>query len=414
MEELQRTVPYRDQIPGDGPGSRMLASVTAYTWANSGGSADRCSALALQALADNVLFSIDNGLFWVTALVVLIYADIEDTGDIWEEARAVAHRRGSLFTVLTIDLWRGFDRLRRGDLEQAQESVEAGLEEMVLWSGSEGMVIEWPTGFLGEINVERGNFDEAERVLERGNPGDRWGDGPNFWRRAKIGLLLARGQAEEALALCDFYEARLGTMQNPAPAPWRSVRAEVLDRLGRTDEGLALAAEEVDVARAWGGRQAIGRALRVLGTLEREDGLEHLREAVEVLGRSSARLELAKALLALGTTLRLARAPTEAREPLRRALELASACSADALVERAREELRAAGVRPRREALGGVESLTPSERRVAGMAAEEMTNREIAQALFVTPKTVEVHLSNAYRKLEISSRRQLAGALTPA
>jgi DNA-binding CsgD family transcriptional regulator len=68
-------------------------------------------------------------------------------------------------------------------------------------------------------------------------------------------------------------------------------------------------------------------------------------------------------------------------------------------------------VRPRREALGGVEALTPSERRVAAMAAEEMTNREIAQSLFVTPKTVEVHLSNAYRKLEIRNRRQLAGAL---
>lgn len=84
------------------------------------------------------------------------------------------------------------------------------------------------------------------------------------------------------------------------------------------------------------------------------------------------------------------------------------------LVERARAELRAAGARPRREALGGVESLTPSERRVAGMAAEELTNREIAQAHFVTSKTVEVHLSNAYRKLEIRSRRELVGALSGA
>jgi DNA-binding CsgD family transcriptional regulator len=101
----------------------------------------------------------------------------------------------------------------------------------------------------------------------------------------------------------------------------------------------------------------------------------------------------------------------EAREPLRRALELGAAGSAESLVERARDELGASGARPRREALSGVDSLTPSERRVAEMAAEEMTNREIAQSLFVTPKTVEVHLSNAYRKLEIRSRRQLAAAL---
>ncbi|HEX4669401.1 MAG TPA: AAA family ATPase [Solirubrobacterales bacterium] len=413
VAELERTVPYRDGVPGDGPGSKMLTAVTAYTWANAGGDADRCAALAREALADETLFSIDNGLFWVTAVVVLIYADRGDTGDIWEEARAVAHRRGSLFTVLTIDLWRGFDLLRRGDLEQAQESIEAGLEEMVLWSGSEaGMVVEWPTAFLGEIHTERGDLDAAERVLDRGHPADRTGDGPNFWRKSKIELLLARGRAEEALPLCDLYESKLGTMNNPGPAPWRSLRAEVLDRLGRREEALSLAAEEVEAARDWGGHQAIGRALRVLGTLQHEDGIEHLREAVAVLERSTARLEQAKALLALGTALRLARQPSEAREPLRRALDVGSACSADALVERARGELRAAGVRPRREALGGVESLTPSERRVAGMAAEELTNREIAQALFVTPKTVEVHLSNAYRKLDIRSRRELAGALT--
>ncbi|HEX2265402.1 MAG TPA: LuxR C-terminal-related transcriptional regulator, partial [Solirubrobacterales bacterium] len=126
---------------------------------------------------------------------------------------------------------------------------------------------------------------------------------------------------------------------------------------------------------------------------------------------STARLEHAKALAALGSTLRRARQPTEAREPLRRALELAGACGAEGLAEHVRAELHAAGARPRRDALSGVESLTPSERRVATMAAEEMTNREIAQALFVTPKTVEVHLSNAYRKLDIRNRRQLAGAL---
>src|SRR5262249_52759229 len=148
-------------------------------------------------------------------------------------------------------------------------------------------------------------------------------------------------------------------------------------------------------ARAWGAPQAVGHALRVLGQLRRGEGIDELREAVQTLERSSARLELAEALLALGTALRLDRQPSEARGPRRRARGPGGACSADPLVERAREDPAAAGAPPRREALGGVESLTSSERRVAGMAAEEMTNREIAQALFVTPKTVEVHLSNA-------------------
>ncbi|HEV2786183.1 MAG TPA: helix-turn-helix transcriptional regulator, partial [Solirubrobacteraceae bacterium] len=102
----------------------------------------------------------------------------------------------------------------------------------------------------------------------------------------------------------------------------------------------------------------------------------------------------------------------QAREALREGLDLAQRCGAAAVAERAREELVAAGARPRVAALSGVDALTPSERRVAGMAAEGMSNREIAQALFVTPRTVEMHLSNAFRKLDIRSRTQLVQALS--
>jgi DNA-binding NarL/FixJ family response regulator len=122
-------------------------------------------------------------------------------------------------------------------------------------------------------------------------------------------------------------------------------------------------------------------------------------------------LELAKALTALGAARRRDREPKESREPLRRAYELAEVCGAAELARAARTELHATGARPRGSALKGPESLTPSERRVTEMAVEGMTNKEIAQALYVTPKTVEVHLSNAYRKLEIGSRRELASAL---
>ena len=149
----------------------------------------------------------------------------------------------------------------------------------------------------------------------------------------------------------------------------------------------------------------------MLGTLQREDGIELLEEAVAVARGSAARLEHAKALAALGSALRLARKPSDAREPLRRALELADACNAALLAEHARSELYAAGARPRTTALSGPASLTASERRVAERAAEGETNRDIAQGLFVTPKTVEVHLSSVYRKLGIKSRRELAAAL---
>jgi DNA-binding NarL/FixJ family response regulator len=177
-------------------------------------------------------------------------------------------------------------------------------------------------------------------------------------------------------------------------------------------EARADAEEEAALARAFGAPSVIGRSLRLLGTLRGDEGL--LREAVEVLEGSSARLELARALAALGGHLRRTREPTQAREPLRRALDMAAACGADGLVRDVRAELQAAGLRPRTTALGGVPSLTASERRVADLAAAGRTNREIAQELYVTPKTVEVHLSNAYRKLGIDSRRALPEALGAA
>jgi DNA-binding NarL/FixJ family response regulator len=132
-----------------------------------------------------------------------------------------------------------------------------------------------------------------------------------------------------------------------------------------------------------------------------------LREAVELGAASAARLEHAKALVALGSELRRDRKPSDSREPLRRGLELAEQCGAQPVAELARSELYAAGGRPKRGALTGPESLTPSERRVAELAAEGEGNRDIAQALYVTPRTVEFHLTSVYRKLGIASRTEL-------
>jgi DNA-binding NarL/FixJ family response regulator len=170
---------------------------------------------------------------------------------------------------------------------------------------------------------------------------------------------------------------------------------------------LVAAGEQVAVARRWGGPSIVSHAVRVLGTVEQSP--ERLEEAVALA--TASRLERAKALAALGSTLRALRRPTEAREPLRRALELAEACGAVAVAAVARHELYAAGGRPRTTALGGREALTPSELRVVERAAAGQTNRAIAEALFVTPKTVELHLRNAYRKLGVRKRGELAELL---
>jgi DNA-binding CsgD family transcriptional regulator len=198
--------------------------------------------------------------------------------------------------------------------------------------------------------------------------------------------------------------------------PWRGWAAEGLRRLDRNDEARVLAEEELALARRWGDPRAIGASLRVLGLVEGgEAGIGLLREAVGVLAASEARLEHAHALVDLGAALRRANQRAEAREQLRDGVDLARRVGALGLAERANEEIAATGARPRKVLQTGLDALTASERRVAQLAAEGMSNKEIAQTLFVTIKTVEMHLSHAYRKLEISSRAQLDKALlTPA
>jgi DNA-binding CsgD family transcriptional regulator len=184
-----------------------------------------------------------------------------------------------------------------------------------------------------------------------------------------------------------------------------------LHGLGRSEEALTRASSALELARRWDAPGTLARALRTLGTLERDAGIDHLREAAAVVARSPARLEHAKALAALGSALRRARRPSDARGPLREALEVADNLGARSLADEARSELYAAGGRPRRTALRGIAALTVSERRVAALAAAGATNREIAQQLFVTPKTIELHLGNVYRKLAIRSRQDLPAEL---
>jgi DNA-binding CsgD family transcriptional regulator len=231
---------------------------------------------------------------------------------------------------------------------------------------------------------------------------------------ARARVLLARNDARAALATwreAGSIAVAMGVF-NPAFVPWRAGAALAAARLGRGDEARALAEESVALARRHGSPRAIGLALTARGTIERpRPAVPWLEEAVVVLEGSPARLDLARALVQLGTVLRVAGRRVDAREPLRRGLDLADRCGGTVLATRAREELVAAGGRPRRTRLWGAEALTPSERRVAELVASGKTNREVAEALFVTKKAVEFHLGNVYRKLGVRGRDQLAGAL---
>ena len=200
--------------------------------------------------------------------------------------------------------------------------------------------------------------------------------------------------------------------RHPSYQRWRSQLALALP-MSERERAQELVASELADARQTGVASAIGVALTAAATLAPDAAVRSRlwQEAVATLELAPAKLDLARALVGQGAELRRIGSRTQAREPLRRALELASRCGAEPLAVLAAEELRAADGRPRRPWLTGVDALTPSELRVARHAADGRSNRDIAQALFVTTKTVEMHLSNAYRKLDIDSREKLSGAL---
>jgi DNA-binding CsgD family transcriptional regulator len=396
----------------DGVGARMLAAVAAWDWALRGGTADACAELASAALADGTLVAADPGFMTIIAVGVLVLADRDGALASWEAAMAQAHRVGSVFAVGGVDLWRGWTWLQRGELAEAEDSVRRALEATMLVGDRHGAGMAYVSAFLSRTLLERGDLAGARAALAtRGDPSPG-SDGDTLVRRGEIELLLAEGQWTQALAEAEDYQAALQGVDNPAWGPWRSLTAIALDALGEHEPAFALLEQELVDARRWGAPGALSRTLRLLGTMRGDDGLEQLQEAVAVAEGSSARLELAKALTALGSALRRGRRPTDARDPLRRGLELAGRCGAQSLAEHARAELYAAGGRPRRAALAGPASLTPSERRIAELAAAGRSNREIAQMLYVTPKTVEIHLTSVYRKLGISRRAALSGALT--
>ena len=407
-DRLERLRAYREIDASDGLGAGSLAVQAAWEWTKSAGPAESVCALARNALAGGELIRKDS-LMAMAAVVLLALADLDEAVDMWDAMRAHAHRNGSAFTIGSVQLWGGYTQYLRGDLGEAESELRASLETVAFW----GMPTQaqWQSPILAELLIERGALREARALLDTVISPPPRSDHAILVDRASMRVLLAEGRPEEALAYADVYELHAGWKRHPRYVPWRSLKAQALERLGRHDEAVALAGEELEIARGWGSPGTVGRSLRVLGTILRTDGIEQLEEACALLEQAPARLEQAKALAALGAALRRARKPTEAREPLRRALELADVCGAQPLVDGVRAEIYATGARPRTTALRGVLALTASERRVADLAADGQTNRDIAQTLYVTPKTIEVHLSNAYRKLGIGSRRELAGAL---
>jgi DNA-binding NarL/FixJ family response regulator len=263
--------------------------------------------------------------------------------------------------------------------------------------------------------VERDDLDRADEELAAlgwtgALPENYWWS-PVLYARASLHLARRRyAQAAADLTAAQSFNERHGISSPSSLVGSRLALA--LAAQGRVEEALRRAQAELEQARSWGTRSAVGGALRVIGLLSApRAGLDALSEAVSMLERSAHRLEYMRALADYGAALRRANRIAQAREPLRRALELARRGGAIAIGKRAHAELEATGERSAPPEALGARVLTPSERRVAELAAEGLSNREIAQSLYLTVKTVEGHLTHAYRKLDVHSRTELPNAL---
>jgi DNA-binding CsgD family transcriptional regulator len=395
---------------------RVMLARAAAQGALRGTSAAEVRTLAMRALGGGALLedeTADGIAFYLAVFALTVAEDLQAAELAAATAVDQAQRRGSVLGFATACHFRSLAVLRRGRIpDAAADAVNTLAARRYGWQFSLGSAV----AVRAECHIEGGDLGAAARELqalmdEKHPPHD-----PGAHRfvgvRGHVRLL----QLSPATALEDLLEsgrllAELGG-DNPAVFPWRGFASAASLALGDRAEASRLAEEELALAESFGAPGAHGRALgAVAHTREGAEAIEVREEAVRVLETGQAALDRARALVDLGTALRRATRRRDARAPLKVALDLARHCGAKALAQRAREELVAVGARPRRDAATGREALTARESQVARLAAGDMSNREIAEALFVTVKTVEWHLKHAYEKLGVKSRRELGAAL---
>ncbi len=388
-------------------GARTLQSALA------GAPAAATLALAREAWRDGALLREQGpeGLDWQLVTLAMVAAgDSEGALELTAAVAAHAARRTPAPGLGPAGLWSGLAKLAAGRVTEAAADVEQALQ-----GSREARFTRAARAILAAIRLEQAAPVEAERVLAATGSLSEPCDLEDALHLAVRGeLRLATGRAHDALADA----RRAGELIGPhtkvlGVSQWRTIAARAAIAIGDRELATALAEEALALAEAAGSAADRINALWVSALAEGgEEALERLRAAAELSADAPPRMQAIRALVEFGGALRRDNRRAAARDPLTRAADLARAGGAEALASRARHELTAAGARPRRDWLiSGPESLTASERRTAELAAAGHSNREIAALLFVTPKTVEYHLRNTFRKLGISRRDQIADAL---
>jgi DNA-binding CsgD family transcriptional regulator len=391
-------------IEGTGPGARMLA--VALAWESVIDGTDRRLALELVrfGIADDILLRADTGLLWVIAGQVLDLCD-EDSAAVWSAGLAQAHARGDMFTMLGMQLWRGWVQWGRGDLREAHQMLTAGTEMSDFWAAG-GTASGYGEAFLLGVLIDQGDLGVARAYLDHIRPHYRMAESARMFGEAQARLLMAEGDAAAALSSLDGVSHLMETVRNPAWRPWRTLRAEVLAHLGRPAEARELVDEELDLARQWGTPRVIGRTLRVRGVLRGAGGAADLREVIELLSGGTARVELARALIALARVSDRDEAVTLLLRAVSRADEAGASGERRAAMS-ALAALGAATPPPRSAAT----TLSATERQILDLHLDGVDERRIADALLLTPRSVRAALDAIRLRLDGRSPAELRAAL---
>jgi len=399
------------------PERMALAHISfAHTCAGDRGTAADAAQLAERAL-DPTALALDDVMdvrLATLSLTVLVCAGRFDVADhLARTLQAAALRTGADIAVAEVSSILAHSLLRRGDLADAETESRRALAA----TGRPWSLQPIAASVLAASLREQGRIEEARQVIDSTAPA--WALRPNsidvFPLEQRGMLELVSGNVDaaiDALFLAGQWAEASG-VRNPALSSWRAGASAALAAGGRLGEARRLAAENVERARGFESGWVLGVALRIAGELaDGSERLSLLAEAVSRLESSGALLEYARAAIALGIALCAEDRRVEAQAPLRLGADVAVRCGAAPLADEAARALHSAGARPRRLALRGVEALTPAEHRVATLAAAGESNSQIAESLFLSVKTVEGHLSRAYKKLDIRSRQALRSALT--
>ncbi len=399
FEELSR---------GDGWSAHALAALLCAVAGFRCEQPEAVRALADRALRGGRLLTERGGGGWAVGQVLPTLVMIEDHERALELCEGLVARgwaTGSILGVVAGLGTRGFMHSRCGDLAAA----ESDLREVHGTLADSGMDM-WITSlmyFFSDAILERQSLDDIAALVEsiELDPIFQTTAGGAILLETQGRLALARNDPQRAVESLELCLATFRAIKAGPSFTWcRSSLALALPPDER-ERAVALVEEELALARSAQLPRGVGVGLRAAGLLARgEEGIGLLRESAATLEGSPARLEFARSLVDLGAALRRQRKRGEARIHLAQGMDLAFRCGADRLVTRADEELHAAGARPRRATQSGADALTASELRVARLAAAGRTNEEIARELYLSPKTIESHLTKSYRKLGLGGR----------